>query len=333
MAISKGSQNNIEIGDILDYLTEEEVLNMYVDAESIPCTIQNLARDDNNASLSIQYNDLGKLRFHDFGTNFSGGLFDYLMWLFNLTFNDIIIKVYNDMRLKKLPPKIIRSNITLINKKSISIITKLDIKIRKFRDYDIEFWNNFGISQSWCKFGDIYPISHIFIIKDGQTMTISAEKYAYAFVEFKDNSPTYKIYQPYSENYKWLNKHDKSVWDLWVKLPKTGNALIITSSRKDALCIWANLGIPSTSLQAESLDPKSNVVEQLKKRFKHIYILYDNDFKNKENVGRINGLKLADIFGFIQIEIPEEYQSKDPSDLYKNHGKEKFLEVLNSLIN
>ena len=40
-------------------------------------------------------------------------------------------------------------------------------------------------------------------------MVIPCEKYAYAYIEFKDGLPTYKIYQPFSENYKWLNNHDR----------------------------------------------------------------------------------------------------------------------------
>ena len=332
MAISKGARNNVPLSDILDYLTEEQILNMYVDTNRIPCTIQNPSRDDNNASLSITYSDKGKLRFHDFGNNFSGGLFDFLMEVFQSTFKDAVIRVYEDMRKKELPVKIVRENIQETIKQITSVITKIDVKVRKFRDYDLKFWSSFGISQEWCRFGDIYPISHIFILKDGVTITLPAEKYAYAFIEFKDGNPTFKIYQPYSENYKWLNKHDKSVWDLWTKLPQTGHTLIITSSRKDALCIWATIGIPATSLQAESLDPKSNVIQQLKDRFDRVYILYDNDFKNATNVGRINGAKLAKLFDLIQIEIPEIYKSKDPSDLYKNHGKEEFLKILNELI-
>ena len=32
------------------------------------------------------------------------------------------------------------------------------------------------------------------------------------------------------------------------------------------------------------------------------------------------------------IEIPKEYESKDPSDLYKNHGKEVYLKIMNEIL-
>ena len=100
--------------------------------------------------------------------------------------------------------------------------------------------------------------------------------------------------------------------------------------------MWANTGIPSLSLQGEGYIPKEHVVSQLKERYKKIYILYDNDFKaeekGEENHGRVFGKKLADMFQLIQIEIPELYRSKDPSDLYKDWGKEVFITVMQSLI-
>ena len=145
---------------------------------------------------------------------------------------------------------------------------ELNVKIRKLKKYDIEFWESFGINEKWLNFGLIYPISHIFLHNDQVDYLFSADKYAYVYIEYKDNIPTFKIYQPYSNKTKWLNNHDKSVWDLWNKLPVEGDNLIITSSRKDALCIWANCNIPSTSLQAESYLPKQQVVKQLKERFK-----------------------------------------------------------------
>ena len=120
-----------------------------------------------------------------------------------------------------------------------------------------------------------------------------------------------------------MNKHDGSVWDLWTKLPDKGDNLIITSSRKDALCIWANTGIPSLSLQAESYLPKQHVVQQLKDRFKNVYVLYDNDFDSSENHGRELGNLMAKEFDLIQIEIPDEYKSKDTSDLYKKLWKKR----------
>ena len=75
----------------------------------------------------------------------------------------------------------------------------------------------------------------------------------------------------------------------------------------------------------------SKSFEKLKNRFKRVFVLYDNDFQSEENHGRIYGETLAEKFGLLRIEIPEQWKSKDPSDLVKNHGREVLREVIYSL--
>ena len=195
----------------------------------------------------------------------------------------------------------------------------------------MEYWNKYGISKEWLEYAEVHPISTLFFNND--KTTIPAEKYAYVYVERKDNKVTLKVYQPYSERFKWISKHDSSVWDLWTKIPITGDKLIITSSRKDALCVWSNSGIPSLSLQGEGYIPKESVINELKSRYKDIYVLYDNDFQSDVNHGRLYGKHLSELYNLKQIEIPDEYKSKDPSDLCMNYGREVVRNVILQLTN
>lgn len=86
---------------------------------------------------------------------------------------------------------------------SFSSEVTIEVRVRDWKPWDLEYWESYGINKEWLEFGDIYPISHIFINKPTGTIVIPAEKYAYVFVEFKDNKPTLKIYQPFSKLYKW----------------------------------------------------------------------------------------------------------------------------------
>ena len=95
---------------------------------------------------------------------------------------------------------------------------------------------------------------------------------------------------------------------------------------------WENVGIPCTSLQAESYLPKPQVINELKRRFKNIFVLYDNDYTAEENHGLILGNQFAEAYDLIHIFIPEEYQSKDPSDLVKNHDTKTLNKVIMDLI-
>lgn len=205
--------------------------------------------------------------------------------------------------------------------------------MRNWEEYDFQYWESYGVPRKWLLCADIYPISHIFIIgSSGYTRTIQADKYAYTFIERKDGVCSEKIYQPFNKvGMKWRSGHDSSVWDLWTKLPPRGERCIITSSRKDALCIWANSGIPSVSLQGEAVGVKPQVMEELKGRFNEVFVLYDNDMTGEKNYGRIDGKKLAEQFGITQIEIPDMYLCKDISDLYKKYGKGTVVKVLKQL--
>ena len=329
--VSKGT-DTISIDDVRRITTDYEVVNKYLGISVVPSNINSILREDKNPSLCIfPYKD--SLFFKDFGTNQSGNIYQLLSLYWNIPLNQVYRKIYNDFTSANYKSCCCKNKIskTIIKKKSN---INIKVKIRDWKPWDIEYWSSYGINLKWLKYCDIFPISHIFLIhQNGEQLIISADKYAYVYIERKDNKVSLKIYQPYSTNFKWMSKHDASVWDLWTKIPEKGDKLIITSSRKDALCLWANTGIPSLSLQGEGYVPKEKVINQLKERYNKIYVFYDNDFKNKVNNGRNYGRILAEKFNLQQIEIPTEYKSKDPSDLYKNWGKEVFLNVINQLIN
>lgn len=331
MSVSKGISSD-KLERVLNTITEQKLLNYYFGITEIPCKINAPYRMDNNPSVGVYLTNNNKLRFKDFGTGDSGDIITLIQKTFGLTKEQTLDKILSDLDGPKDSPNLKVNDKTYKPVKRNKTVN-IKVKTRDWRIDDIKFWESYGISLPWLKFGDVYPISRIFYEKeDGTIRDFPAEKYAYCYVEHKDGEVTLKIYQPYSKERKWISKHSSSVWDLWTKVPKTGDTLIITSSRKDALCIWENTGIPALSLQGEGYIPKKHVVEQLKSRFKEIYVLYDNDFQGKENYGRQDGQKLCELFGLKQIEIPVVYQSKDPSDLCKNHGRDTVRRVILNLI-
>ena len=329
--VGKGVYNG-GIEGLLSNFSEGEIASYYIEElYQIPQVICSPLRKDEHPSFRIYSPDGIKVRYYDYVTGETGGIIDFVCKKFNLTLPQAINKINSEVG-KKNPVRISTSNgITIRKDKAIFTVKS---RRREWQDYDFEYWDSYGISKPWLLHSDIYPIDYIFIISEnGYTKTIKADKYAYTFIERKDGIISEKIYQPFNkEGVKWRSGHDSSVWDLWTKLPERGERLLITSSRKDALCLWANLGIPAVSLQGEAMNAKPQVVNELKERFKKIYVLYDNDFSKDRNAGRIDGEKFCKTFGLIQLEIPEYLKSKDPSDLYKNHGKETFRKTILDLI-
>jgi len=250
------------------------------------------------------------------------------MW--HCSFEEVLCRINNDIN--SLSPTELQ--IKAKGKASIKRTkSDLQVQIRDWKDYDDEFWSKYGLNREWLKFGDVYPISYIIITKETGTQYIKAERYAYVYVERKDGIVTLKVYQPYSERMKWLSKHDGSVIDLWTKIPQNGDKLIITSSRKDALCTWAITGIPCVSFQGEGYWPKEHVIQQLKDRFKHVYVLFDNDFKSEVNHGQIFAEKLCNHFNLENLTLPIELQEKDQSDVVKHYGPKVLKDVIKTLIN
>ena len=320
---------------VLNQITEEQLLHFYLGVEVVPSVINSPLRVDNNPSFGLYYNSRGNIKFKDFSTGAAGSIYEIFMYLWNLSYNQVIYKIFKDT------PKILEGlsavskNITYTtyNRSLVHLDeTLLKVRVRNWKYHDLNYWSSYGISKEGLEFGKIYPISHIFITKDTKTCIISAEKYAYVYYEKKEDKLSLKIYQPFSDFFKWRSQHDSSVWDLWAQLPSIGDKLIITSSRKDALCIWENTGIPATSLQAENVLPKTSVINQLKQRFNKIYVLYDNDFTKEKNWGYLFGKKLATTYNLIQITIPDNLKAKDASDLYKQHGKQVFTDTIFKLI-
>lgn len=324
--VARGSDST-SIEKVNDLYSDFDVAHKYLGITCVPEVINSPLRQDNNPSLGLFINNrTNSLWFKDFGSGEKGSLYDLLAKMWNVSKDKVYDRILEDMP----APALIRKRGAKVYRKSAG---KVEVRVREWRDYDIAYWDSYGVSLPWLKFGEIYPISHIILTKNGHSYPIPAEKYAYVYVERKDGIVSFKIYQPYSKEYKWMSKHDSSVWDLWTKIPEKGDKLIITSSRKDALAIWSNTGIPALSLQGEGYIPKEHVVQQLKDRYNKVYVLYDDDFQSEENHGRMYGKMIAERFNVTQIEIPEKWESKDPSDVVKNHGREVLKQIIYELVN
>lgn len=334
--VSQGTYNR-DKDDILAKVSEVELAAMYIQGlKEIPDVIKSPLRKDEHPSFRVYSPDGTKIKYYDYATGESGGIVDFIMRLFNCSFTDAISHIDNDLaQYRKGKLNIAASQFSgKINVRADVPDYSIRTQMRDWCREDFEYWSSYGVPKDWLLHADIYPVSYIFIVSEtGYIKTVKADPLAYTFVERKDGKITEKVYQPLNkEGMKWRSGHDGSVWDLWTKLPASGEEVIITSSRKDALCIWAQCGIPSVSLQGEAMNIKPQVMEELKSRFKRVFVLYDNDFDKQRNHGRIDGTKIANLFNIEQIEIPESYKAKDPSDLYHKYGAKTVKNLIYSLI-
>ena len=93
-----------------------------------------------------------------------------------------------------------------------------------------------------------------------------------------------------------------------------------------------NLGIPAICMQGEGYKPKPQIIEELKSRYKNVILFYDNDYNNPDNPGRKDSMELSLEYNLKRVEIPAKYESKDPSDLFKKYGRDRYLEIMNEIL-
>lgn len=326
--LSTGRQTTIGKQGLLNITNECSLASYYLGINNLPCLIKSPLRTDNHPSFSLYTRDGKSVYYRDFATGEKGSLLELLSKLWYLDYDETIDRIYKDINYSNKDVKIslIKDGNTNI-KKLNDVTTILECKTREWKDYDIKYWNSYGITLEWLKYADVYPISHKIIIKNGKRMVYPADKLAYTYVEFKEGKITHKFYQPLNDNgFKWQNNHDRSVVSLWTKVPANGLIICVCSSLKDALCLWSNTGIPAIAIQGEGYPLSQTAINELKRRFKKQYILLDNDL-----AGLKDAKKLQELTGFINLELPQFEGGKDISDLYKIKGKEQFLKTIKNL--
>jgi len=318
--ISKG-YTSASLQDILTKVNEGQILNYYFGITQVPFRMKSPLRKDDKPSFGIYSSDGKHIHYKDFATGEQGSLFDLLMKIYNISFPQLLNKLCSDMNINTQQINIQKSNlkhnITISNNSQI----RLEVKVRDWRNYDVEYWESYGCNVNLVKYTEVYPISHKIIYKDNKRYVFACDKYAYCFVERKEGNITKKIYQPYNKNgYKWTNSNDKSVIGLWSKLPETADVLLICSSLKDALCLWSNVQIPCVYVQSETTGLSDTALQILRKRFNHIYIAFDGDnagIKDANNLSLKTGLSI--------LKCPKIDQAKDWSDIYHFFGKKRLI--------
>lgn len=326
---------------ILSKITEFDIYNKYIKEDiKLKEPISSPFREDNIPSFAIYRNCEGKLLYNDFVLG-GGNCFQFVKYLFGYNswfevYSRIGIDFWLDLDFycsDTLKKNDINNTKPKIGKKpKPSEDFELGISVRVLEDYDIRYWKNHGISLQSLKKYNVFPIDYIIFKKKSREEIIKADKYAYAYIEKKDNKISYKIYQPFSK-YKWFGDVNISIWQGWSQLPSHSDILIITKSLKDVMAINENCKLASVSLQSEKTKPKTSVMHELKRRFTTIYVLYDNDFDKSTNYGQVFARELYEEYDLINIRIPDKYKAKDYTDLIKKYGKKQATNILSEEIN
>lgn len=323
------TSSSITKADIFSQYSEADILScVFPQITKIPCLICSPLRDDIKPSFSIYSSNSGHIYYKDHAKRESGSMMDLLCKYWSCTFRQALDKI-SKLLIENKGITVKTSSVKMLTRKEIDALTKIQVVVRPWKDYDLEYWESYGISKMWLKYAEILPISYKIVYKKEkqsdkwQKYVFPADKYAYCFIERKEGKLSIKIYQPYNTNgFKWCSKMDSSVISLWTKVPEYGNRLVICSSVKDALCLSANLHIPAIAPQGEGYSISDTAISELKRRYKKVFICYDTDL-----AGIIDSQKLSERTGFKNV-VPDLGKSKDLSDYWKSlENKDEFKEI------
>ena len=145
--------------------------------------------------------------------------------------------------------------------------------------WDTKFWKRFGIQKETLKF-----------FNTRQVESVNGRRHQKSFIYLLQNEKKYRVYSPDSiKKYKfWGNMNKMDVYG-WEQLPESGELVIITKSMKDIMALY-ECGISAIAFGSETITPRKDIIDELKKRFTHVIILYDNDEEGVKQSNRIKSV-------------------------------------------
>lgn len=296
----------ITLDNILSKVTEYDIYSAYIGNFKIGMIYNSPFRKDKNPSFGCYYSRTSKqLMFKDHGTGDCGNVIKFVSLITGLTkYKDILIDIVNKLK--------ITNDTQLVSSKHYipSTETVIGVVRQEFTPIDADYWGQFNISIDTLKKFNVSSIKYYLcngivkgIYKDTNPM--------YAYKVYNN----FKIYRPLADKYtKWRNNLTETDIQGFKQLPKTGDILIITKSMKDVMCLY-EMGIPAISPSSESTFIPDKALNQLRKRFKRIIILFDRDVSGVKYLRKMS-LKT----GLEGMLVHRKFKAKDISDAIKING-------------
>ena len=318
---------NLDKNTILSKVSEEEIFRRYIDDYfSIGTPFISPLRQEDNPSFSVYYNPQGSLRYKDFnGTQ--GTCFDFVMNKFGITFIEALHRINDDFKLNLNYLGYDNNNTNTNSSPIISIdnrtISKkqnklLQVTLRKFQTGDYGYWSEFGIDRELLERFNIRAVEEVFINRRRHWRSTGSNPiYGYYFPD----THHIKCYRPLEpdKKFKWIGNVTGEDIQGYEQLPGYGDLLIITKSMKDVMCL-ASIGLVSVAPQGEDHYFNESIIKQLKYRFRDLVVWFDSD-----EPGIKGSIKLTQMYDLDYVNIPKGLP-KDPSDYYKEFGRDKLIE-------
>lgn len=224
------------------------------------------------------------------------------------------------------------SNSELEEKEGVE--TDINYRPKPISKLDIIYWSGFIIKPIHLIEDNVFVTNRFTVKKPGEVLkVINVYKYCYVidFIHHK------KIYQPYSEKYRFITNCNENDIGNIDSLPATGDELIIQKAYKDHR-VLRNIDNTLNVIwfQNEGCVPDIYILKNLTERFKLITIFFDSDEQ-----GILAALKISSILEQLRqgcsrivhmpVFISRQLTHKDPSEFVNKEGKADLVIALKQI--
>jgi hypothetical protein len=307
---------------LLSKNNEETYMTYYLGIPVQKGLFKSPLRSDNHVTCSFFKGKSGTLYFKDFANGECLNFESVVMKKFNCNYHEALKIIAKDFGYINSP---------VIKKQAIKIQPKFEgdkqtfiqSELKEFSEAELKWWGSFGITKDILNKFKVYSCKTVFL--NGSVYAQSAQHspiYGYYFGK-KENVEQWRIYMPKRKEFRFIGNVSSKTIQGYKQLPKSGKVLVITKSMKDVMTLYS-FGIPAIAPNSETQFISEKVYDELKQRFKHIILLYDNDLTGVRFSNKIRK-KFLDLKVSI---IPRSTGAKDISDYYHMYGKEKTLDFI-----
>lgn len=284
-------------------------------------------RNDRHVTCSFYRNKSGRLIMKDFSGAFMGDCFAVVQEKFSVSYYMALQIIANDFG-------IIHRNGLTVNKPKLEYTgsvfekseqAKIQVEIREWDEVDLDWWGKYGITKETLDKFKVYPCKTVWLNGNIFYVFTGTERCYGYFGGIKDDVEYWRIYFPRRKSWKFIaNWKGIQIQGAHMLSKKGGNDIVITKSLKDVMVLY-QYGIPAIAPCSENVFITDSQYERLKKKYKNVYLFYDNDETGIKSMCKIKREHedLRILF------LPRHGGDKDISDYRKAHGDKKTKELIN----
>ena len=299
----------LEESDIPSYWVFQYYLNLPEQLTGQDIKIKSIFNPNERTPSFCIYVDktIMQYKFKDFSTGRGGNKDDLVRLLFDLDYPAATRRMIDDYNtfIKQ------GGNIDIDFKPAAK--WKIDfIKYKAWTILDSKYWLNYRIGKTMLETYNVKSIDYftMSIEENGEFRSLRVGAgLCYGYLD--KHGEVYKIYQPKSKSHKFhkVKNYIQGVDQLKYNQPY----LVICSSLKDAMCLKGmGYNIEVVAPDSENTMIKPHIISLLKKKYKKVITLFDNDQAGRQAIERyVNAYK---------IEGSTPTICKDISDAMKTHG-------------